>query len=103
MIKNRKNLIILELSGIFFLVDSTVPSHGKVVACYFSKWAEVRQGNGTLKVEDVDASQCTHLMYSIAILNKSDSILLHGNPFHIHIIYFTQEITIFYDSTYFQI
>lgn len=86
----------------YFSIDSTVPSHGKVVACYFSKWAEVRQGNEMLKVEDVDASQCTHLMYSIAVLNKSDSILLHGNPFHICSYHISQEITIS-DPLYIQI
>nr|CAD7195616.1 unnamed protein product [Timema douglasi] len=44
------------------------------VVCYFESWAVYRTGNGAFNIEDIDASLCTHLLYSFVNLGDDGSV-----------------------------
>ena len=53
----------------------TVKDHEKVVVCYWGTWANYRPGAGKFTPEDIDATLCTHLIYTFAGLDpKTDEI-----------------------------
>jgi len=53
----------------------TVKGHDKIVVCYWGTWANYRPKDGKFTPEDIDASLCTHLIYSFAGLDaETDSI-----------------------------
>ncbi|XP_023347581.1 acidic mammalian chitinase isoform X3 [Eurytemora carolleeae] len=43
----------------------------KKVVCYYPNWAHYRPGLGSYKVEDIDVSLCTHIVYAFATLDGS--------------------------------
>ncbi|KAG0421910.1 hypothetical protein HPB47_002232, partial [Ixodes persulcatus] len=45
----------------------------KLFLCYWRTWSYNREGDGNFSVEHIDASLCTHLVYSFAIL-ENDTI-----------------------------
>ena len=46
-----------------------------MVVCYFTNWAWYRQGDGKYKPEDIDSTQCTHIMYGFAVLDFTNLII----------------------------
>nr|KAG5693977.1 hypothetical protein BaRGS_002275 [Batillaria attramentaria] len=52
---------------------SAVPSSGcPVVVCYFNTLAMLRPGEGKMFPRDIDPTMCTHLVFSHAVLDRSD-------------------------------
>ncbi|XP_063700712.1 probable chitinase 2 [Culicoides brevitarsis] len=45
------------------------PKHNKVVVCYVSTWAVYRPSKGSFTLDDIDPTQCTHLIYAFAGLD----------------------------------
>ena len=55
--------------------EYTVKGHEKVVVCYWGTWANYRPKDGKFTPEDIDATLCTHLIYSFAGLDaETDAI-----------------------------
>ncbi|GJQ78436.1 hypothetical protein Trydic_g11555 [Trypoxylus dichotomus] len=52
--------------------NNTGPSHNKAVFCYVATYADHRPGRGNFKLENVDATLCTHIIYAFVLLNESD-------------------------------
>ena len=50
-------------------------SHDKVVVCYWGSWSNYRPGLGKFNHQDVDASLCTHLVYSFAGIDQNTSTI----------------------------
>jgi len=40
--------------------------YGSNIACYYTNWSQYRPGGGKYYPEDLDASLCTHLIFSFA-------------------------------------
>ena len=40
--------------------------HGSNIACYYTNWSQYRPAGGKYYPEDLDASLCTHLIFSFA-------------------------------------
>jgi len=55
----------LALFGVALAYD-----HGKIVGCYWGTWSHYRTGYGTFRVDDFDASLCTHGFYGFADLDN---------------------------------
>nr|CAD7397476.1 unnamed protein product [Timema poppensis] len=51
-----------------------LPVLSEKVVCYFESWAVYRTGNGAFNIEDIDASLCTHLLYSFVNLGDDGSV-----------------------------
>lgn len=43
----------------------------KVVACYFTNWAQYRSGMGLFQVSDIDPFLCTDIIYAFAGIDTS--------------------------------
>lgn len=65
-----------SLSGL----ETTVKGHNKVVVCYWGTWANYRPADGKFTPEDVDASLCTHLIYSFAGLDSENDVIKPLDP-----------------------
>jgi len=57
--------VTLSLFGV-----STVISHDKIVGCYWGTWSFYRPGYGQFRLENLDASLCTHGYYGFADLHN---------------------------------
>ncbi|CAB4059745.1 E3.2.1.14 [Lepeophtheirus salmonis] len=57
-----------------------VDGHNKVVVCYWGTWSNYRPKDGAFKPEDIDASLCTHLIYSFAGLDETESKIKSLDP-----------------------
>jgi len=55
-----------------FRNDFTVHGHNKKVVCYWGTWANYRPEGGKFTPEDIDATLCTHLIYSFAGLDSGN-------------------------------
>ncbi|KAK2577217.1 hypothetical protein KPH14_003365 [Odynerus spinipes] len=62
-------LLFLYVEGI--QGESTVQTHGKVVACYVASWARYRPTGGQFLMNDLKPEYCTHLIYAFAGLNST--------------------------------
>ncbi|CAG9096681.1 unnamed protein product [Plutella xylostella] len=51
-----------------------------IIACYFTNWAYYREGSGRYGPEQVDATLCTHIIYTWAHLDFNSSEVIPGNP-----------------------
>ena len=60
--------------------DFTVKGHNKKVVCYWGTWANYRPKDGKFTPEDVDASLCTHLIYSFAGLDAENDAIKPLDP-----------------------
>lgn len=47
-----------------------VMAHGNKIICYYTNWSQYRPGTGKFYPEDIDASLCTHLLFSFAKVVK---------------------------------
>jgi len=45
------------------------------VVCYYPNWPYYRPGEGSYKVEDIDTSLCTHIMYSFVVLDPNTHLI----------------------------
>ncbi|PSN42058.1 hypothetical protein C0J52_15586 [Blattella germanica] len=52
----------------------------RIVACYVCEWASLRTGLGKFTVDDVDPTQCTHLLYAFANFNEDTNSIESKNP-----------------------
>ena len=52
-----------------------VGGHDKKVVCYWGSWANYRPDLGKFTPENVDATLCTHLIYSFAGLSNTSTIM----------------------------
>ena len=53
---------------------------GHIVACYVAEWAHLRRDLGKFTVDDVDPTQCTHLIYAFANMNTDSNIIYPSDP-----------------------
>jgi chitinase len=66
--------------GLMKDTEYTVKGHNKNVVCYWGTWANYRPSGGKFTPEDVDASLCTHLIYSFAGLNAETNEIKPLDP-----------------------
>ena len=59
-------LFVLTFSLLIVVVIHSVHSQQFVIGCYFTNWAQHRQGLGRFLPSHVDPSLCTHLYYAFA-------------------------------------
>ncbi|XP_048003167.1 probable chitinase 2 [Leguminivora glycinivorella] len=57
-----------------------VEGHDKVVVCYYGTWATYRSGDGKFSVSDINASLCTHLIYTFVGI-KDDGTVVSLDPY----------------------
>lgn len=69
-------IVALFLSAFLLIeVHGDCPSEtDKKIVCYYSNWPAYREGNGKHEIKDIDATKCTHLIYSFAGLNINGEI-----------------------------
>jgi len=60
--------------------DFTVHSHDKKVVCYWGTWANYRPEGGKFTPDHVDATLCTHLIYSFAGLDSGNWTMKSLDP-----------------------
>ena len=66
----------------FFLrTNADVYSHNKIVVCYVASWAAYRPGRGAFTWENVDAGQCSHIVYAFAGWNNETLDVVSLDPF----------------------
>lgn len=72
----------LFLKFVFGIILLTVfvKGHEKVVVCYYGTWATYRSGDGKFSVSDINASLCTHLVYTFVGI-KSDGTVVSLDPY----------------------
>lgn len=63
-------LILISIFSQTFCEDETLYR-----VCYFTNWAQYREGDARYTVEDIDANLCTHIVYSFAKINKAERSL----------------------------
>lgn len=56
------------------------PSHGKVIVCYVGTWSVYRPERGSFKIEDLDPTLCTHIIYSFAGLDIQENAIKSLDP-----------------------
>jgi len=50
------------------------------IICYVTNWASIRPGKSVYHASDIDASLCTHLVYSFATLDQITSTIVPSIP-----------------------
>ncbi|XP_047996757.1 probable chitinase 2 isoform X1 [Leguminivora glycinivorella] len=67
----------LFLKFVFGVVLLTVfvEGHDKVVVCYYGTWATYRSGDGKFSVSDINASLCTHLVYTFVGIHDDGTVI----------------------------
>jgi len=60
--------------------EHSVAGHDKKVVCYWGTWANYRPNNGKFTPESIDASLCTHLIYSFVGLDADTSAIKSLDP-----------------------
>lgn len=60
--------------------DYTVHGHNKKVVCYWGTWANYRPDGGKFTPDHIDATLCTHLIYSFAGLDSGNWTLKSLDP-----------------------
>ena len=80
--KMYNSLSFLILTGVCLAIDTIKPtfeetaqSHNKVVVCYWGTWSNYRPSLGKFTPSDIDASLCTHLVYSFAGIDPNTSMI----------------------------
>ena len=58
----------------------TVEGHDKKVVCYWGTWANYRPNGGKFTPESIDASLCTHLIYSFVGLDSDTNTIKSLDP-----------------------
>lgn len=70
MLTSIRNLLVTVIVALQVMHSTQLgPKHNKVVACYVSTWAVYRPSKGSFTLEDIDPTQCTHLIYAFAGLD----------------------------------
>jgi chitinase len=67
-------ILVINSFGSIKAADITCPELGKYVVCYYSSWAQYRPIGGRVEMETLDATLCTHLVYTFAGLNLDGEI-----------------------------
>lgn len=52
------------------------------VFCYYSSWATYRPYPAQYKVEDIDTSLCTHILYAFAGLDENTNTIKSLDPYN---------------------
>jgi len=60
--------------------DFTVHGHNQKVVCYWGTWANYRPDGGKFTADHVDATLCTHLIYSFAGLDSANWTIKSLDP-----------------------
>lgn len=55
------------------------PGSAEKLVCYFTNWAQYRQGAARFLPKDVDAHLCTHLVYAFASMKDHQLSTLEWN------------------------
>ena len=74
-----KIVLLIAMVGIHQQEEVSASSHNKVVVCYWGTWSHYRSGKGQFRVEDVDPTKCTHLIYAFAGLEGNKIKVLDPN------------------------
>ncbi|XP_063991985.1 acidic mammalian chitinase-like [Diachasmimorpha longicaudata] len=61
-----------------FAWAANTTSGGKIV-CYFASWSHKRKGNGSFTVSDIDASICSHFIWSFATIQENEIAVPNRN------------------------
>uniref|UniRef100_A0A8R1TM88 Chitinase-3-like protein 1 n=1 Tax=Onchocerca volvulus TaxID=6282 RepID=A0A8R1TM88_ONCVO len=56
----------------FIILGNAVIAYGYVRGCYYTNWAQYRQGEGKFLPEDIPEGLCTHILYSFAKVDESN-------------------------------
>ena len=74
-------LIVLTFLLLTAVLIHSIHSQQFVVGCYFTNWAQHRQGLGRFLPSHIDPSLCTHLYYAFANIDMTNR---SPNPFEIN-------------------
>ncbi|XP_055510989.1 acidic mammalian chitinase-like [Leucoraja erinacea] len=59
----------------FFILSQLHLGNSILLACYFTNWAQYRDGASRFTVDDVDPYLCTHLIYAFAAIDERYQII----------------------------
>lgn len=64
----------------FLCTGGPIPTHGKVVACYFPSWVTSESESELYSIDSTRGDLCTHLIYYAAGLNASTASVVTRTP-----------------------
>ncbi|KAI5644634.1 glycosyl hydrolases family 18 domain-containing protein [Phthorimaea operculella] len=67
--------LAVGLAGGALLDGPLYTKAGNRIICYYGTWATDREGDGRFRVEDVDTSLCTHLVYAFVGINAEGFVI----------------------------
>nr|AAB68960.1 chitinase [Onchocerca volvulus] len=59
----------------FIILGNAIIAYGYVRGCYYTNWAQYRQGEGKFLPEDIPKGLCTHILYAFAKVDQSGTSL----------------------------
>ena len=74
------NSVMSQRDKVISAREHSVAGHDKKVVCYWGTWANYRPNNGKFTPESIDASLCTHLIYSFVGLDADTASIKSLDP-----------------------